>query len=94
VNGLVEKFNNRRGYGLVRPLIGKPKETPLVFFHVSAIKGRRRGEDAGVPIGAEVSFDLIRGKDGKPQAWNLEVVKLQKWEQTPVRLAPDPTTTA
>ena len=68
--GIVRKYDNVRGFGLIMPLIGKPDSAALVFFHVSAIAGRTPGEDPAIPTGAEVEFDLCRGDRG-PQAANV-----------------------
>ena len=51
-------------------MIGKPDTAPEVFFHISAVRSR-----VPPPIGAEVSFVLVRGTK-RPQAANVELVIL------------------
>jgi cold shock CspA family protein len=70
MTGIVKSYNTARGFGLIEPMIGKPDSAALVFFHCSAIVGHRRGEEGGIPTGAEVEFDLCRGDRG-PQAANV-----------------------
>lgn len=70
--GIIQKYDAVRGFGLIAPLIGKPDSAVLVFFHCSAIVGHRRGEEPGIPTGAEVEFDLVRGDRG-PQAANVRL---------------------
>jgi cold shock CspA family protein len=65
MTGIVKTFNGR--YGFISPLVGKPGETPEVYFHATAVKGKR----GGIPAGAEVSFKLVRGEKG-PQAAEVE----------------------
>jgi CspA family cold shock protein len=72
MTGIVKSYNNSRGFGLIAPLIGKPDSAALVFFHCSAIVGRKRGEESGLPTGAEVEFELVRGDRG-PQAANVKL---------------------
>jgi len=54
-----------------RRLIGKPDEVAEVWFHRQACV-----EKAAPPPGSEVRFDLVRGRDGRPQAANVELVPL------------------
>ena len=54
-----------------RRLIGKPDEVAEVWFHRQACV-----EKAAPPPGSEVRFDLVRGRDGRPQAANVELVRL------------------
>lgn len=75
MNGLVVSYNDRKGYGFIAPLIGKPDSTPEVFFHVSAIR-REQGLRPCIPNGAEVRFELVRGAKG-PQAANVELVRVR-----------------
>jgi cold shock CspA family protein len=74
MTGIVKFFNARRGMGFIEPLIGRPG-AKHIYFHATSVKGIKLGEQAGVPVGAEVRFDLCRGELG-PQAANLEVVKI------------------
>ena len=71
MNGIVTRFFDRKGYGYIQPLVGKPDEVAEVWFHRQACV-----EKAAPPPGAEVKFDLVRGRDGRPQAANVELVRL------------------
>jgi len=76
MNGIVKYFNNTRGFGFIAPLIGRPDTAEEVFFHTSSLVGLKPGERAAVPIETEVSFDLVRGKGGRPQAANVRLVRI------------------
>jgi len=71
MNGIVTRFFDRKGYGYIQPLVGKPDEVSAVWFHRTSCVER-----AAPPPGAEVKFDLVRGRDGRPQAANVELVRL------------------
>lgn len=75
MNGIVTSYNVKRKFGFIRPLVGTPDETMRVFFHQSAVMS-----SAGIPIGAEVSFRLVRGDHG-PQAANVRPVYLETTEK-------------
>lgn len=75
MTGIIRRYNEQRGYGFIQPLIGKPDSTADVYFHITAILGRQPGDRGGVPIGAEVEFDLARGDKG-PQAANIRLRRL------------------
>jgi cold shock CspA family protein len=72
MTGIVRKYDAVRGFRLIEPMIGKPDSAAMVFLHVSAIAGRKPGEDPAIPTGAEVEFDLCRGDRG-PQAANVRL---------------------
>jgi cold shock CspA family protein len=63
---------HKKGFGYLRPLIGLGPDAPVVFFHASAICGQKGKQISGIPAGAECSFDLVRGREGKPQAINVK----------------------
>jgi CspA family cold shock protein len=71
MTGIVKKFDERKGYGFVQPLVGIP-DHPGVYFHASAIVRSDEGFRPAIPAGAEVSFDLVRGDQG-PQAANVRL---------------------
>jgi cold shock CspA family protein len=76
MDGIVEHFNHARAFGLIKPLVGRPNDAGLVFFHITSIVGHNGGA-CGIPAGAEVSFDLCRGaKSGRPQAANVRLKTL------------------
>ena len=70
MNGIVRRYDHKRGFGFIKPLIGKPDTTADVYFHASALMYGQ-----GVPEGAEVRFDLVRSETG-PQAANVELLGL------------------
>jgi cold shock CspA family protein len=74
VTGILNRWNEQGGYGFIKPLIGDP-DAAEVFVHATGIAGLKPGERASIPEGAEVKFDLVRGKEG-PQAANLRVLTL------------------
>ncbi|HET8729389.1 MAG TPA: cold-shock protein [Alphaproteobacteria bacterium] len=64
--GTVKWFNATKGYGFIQPEDGGRD----VFVHVRAV------ESAGLPTLAEgdrVQFDMVRGKDGRESAGNLQL---------------------
>jgi Cold shock proteins len=71
MTGLIKNYNSVKGYGFIIPLIGKPDTTEAVFFHVSSVLGRQRGQEPVIPRGAECSFDLVRAERGGVQATNV-----------------------
>lgn len=70
MTGIVRCFNADKGYGFIRPLIGRPSEVSDVFVHIANVKGR-----VPLPKGAEVSFVIVRGNEG-PQAASVELREL------------------
>lgn len=60
MDGLISYFG--RQYGFIRPLIGRPDAAPVFVHRFQCPDGQP------LPVGARVSFVLVRGKDGKPQA--------------------------
>ena len=76
MTGIVENYNPIRGFGFIQPLMGKPGTAANVYFHHSAVVRHGDAEPA-LPKGCEVRFDLVRGgKDGRLQAANVQVVKV------------------
>ncbi|KQW45388.1 MULTISPECIES: cold shock domain-containing protein [unclassified Roseateles] len=58
--GILRSWNDDRGFGFIAPTQGGGE----LFVHISALSG-----DGSRPVvGETVSFELGRGKDGKPQA--------------------------
>lgn len=64
--GTVKWFNTVKGYGFIQPDNGGPD----AFVHISAVE--RAGLD-GLREGQKVTYDLVRGKNGKSSAENLKV---------------------
>lgn len=65
--GTVKWFNATKGYGFLQPENGGPD----AFVHISAV------EQAGLSElreGQKVKYELVRGRNGKSSAENLEVV--------------------
>ena len=65
--GTVKWFNATKGYGFLQPENGGPD----AFVHISAV------EQAGLDSlreGQKVKYELVRGRNGKSSAENLEVV--------------------
>ena len=73
MTGIVQFFDADRGYGFVKPLIGKPEDTTLIYCHVTAFRRTNGQRPAPPPIGAELRFDVCRGERG-PQCANVELV--------------------
>lgn len=77
MTGLVTFMNEERGFGFIKPLIGKPDSKETIYFHMAQFRrdtdGRR---PAPPPVGAELRFDVCRGEKG-PQATNIELVTLR-----------------
>ncbi len=68
ITGTVKWFNATKGYGFIGPDDGSPD----VFVHVSAVE--RAGMD-GLKEGQKVSYELVRGKNGKSSAENLKIAR-------------------
>jgi cold shock protein len=65
-NGTVKWFNTTKGYGFIAPEGGSKD----VFVHISAVE---RSGLTGLADGANVTFDIESGRDGKESAINLTV---------------------
>jgi cold shock CspA family protein len=74
MTGIVTYFNEDRGFGFLRPLIGLGPDAPCVYFHVSSVR-KVDGHTPAIPKDAEVRFKLVRGSKG-PQAADVELVEL------------------
>ncbi|MGQ3054568.1 MAG: cold shock domain-containing protein [Roseateles sp.] len=63
LTGILRSWNDERGFGFIAPTRGGAE----LFVHVSALP-----RDGTRPVvGETLSFELGRGKDGKPQAVNV-----------------------
>ena len=62
--GTVKWFNAQKGYGFIQ-LTGGSKD---VFVHISAVERAGMGS---LQDGQKVSFDVMRGQNGKLSAENL-----------------------
>lgn len=65
--GTVKWFNRTKGYGFIQPDGGGPD----AFVHISAV------EQAGFDTlneGQRVQFEIVRGRNGKSSAENLQLV--------------------
>lgn len=63
LSGTLRTWNDDRGFGFIAPTHGGPE----IFVHISALP-----RDGTRPtVGEKVSYELGRGKDGKPQAINV-----------------------
>lgn len=69
MDGIVKVFGTR-GFGFITPLVGKPGAVDDVFVHARNCEGERP-----LPVGARVSFDLVRAARGV-QAANVRVLKV------------------
>ena len=64
--GTVKWFNATKGFGFIQPDNGGPD----AFVHISAVE--RAGLDA-LHEGQKVSYELVRGKNGKSSAESLQI---------------------
>jgi cold shock CspA family protein len=71
MNGIVRRYNDRRGFGFIEGLTGHPGANPEIFFHVSSVEGC-----IAPPVGCEVSFIVVRGEKG-PQAADVRLVRVR-----------------
>ena len=65
--GTVKFFSAARGFGFIQP----DDRSRDVFVHVSAVE---RAGLAGITESQKLSYDLDRGSDGKPFAFNLKLL--------------------
>lgn len=68
--GTVKWFNEKKGYGFIRP-DGPGPQQPDVFVHIRQLE---KSNLEYLDEGDYVSFDLIEGKAGKQQAGNIKLV--------------------
>ena len=62
--GTVKWFNAQKGYGFIQPADGSKD----VFVHISAVERAGMGS---LQDGQKVSFDVMRGQNGRLSAENL-----------------------
>jgi len=62
--GTVKWFNAQKGYGFIQPADGSKD----VFVHISAVERAGMGS---LQDGQKVSFEVVRGQNGKLSAENL-----------------------
>lgn len=64
--GTVKWFNATKGFGFIKPDDGQKD----VFVHISAVsKAGMKGLDEG----QRVSYELVKGRDGRMSADNIEL---------------------
>ena len=67
LRGIIARFDTRRGFGWLRPVLDRPGAVEI-FFHRSVI------EDSGnLPTGCEVEFELVKSIRG-PQAYHVRAI--------------------
>lgn len=76
MNGIVRRFDFRRGYGFIEGLTGHPGSNPEFFFHISSVR-----DQIPPPIGCEVTFTAVRGERG-PQAAGVQMVRVRQGPRT------------
>ena len=77
ITGTLRSWNEDRGFGFIAPTHGGAE----IFVHVSAFS-----RDGTRPtVGEKLSYELARGRDGKPQA--VEVVRLAVGSTRPHRVS-------
>lgn len=65
--GTVRYFNSTKGFGFIRP----DDHSKDVFVHITAVTRSGLGS---ITESQKLSYDLDRGSDGKPFAFNLKAV--------------------
>jgi cold shock protein len=63
--GVVKWFNATKGYGFIQPEDGSAD----VFVHISDVESAGLGS---LNEGQRLSYELVRGKNGKSNAGNLK----------------------
>jgi len=65
--GTVKWFNTTKGFGFIE----QPGDAKDVFVHITAVE---EAGMTGLADGLKVSFDLVKGRDGRQLAGNLKTV--------------------
>jgi cold shock CspA family protein len=73
LTGTLRSWNDDRGYGFLAPTHGGPE----LFVHISELP-----RDGSRPtVGEKLTYELGRGKNGKPQATNVQRQAIGRWSK-------------
>jgi cold shock CspA family protein len=75
MNGIIKRFDAKRGFGFIQSLAGGGPDVLPIYFHITAVCQPEKGFLPALPIGCEVRFDLCRSDRGA-QAANVRLVVL------------------
>lgn len=75
--GTITRWDDERGFGF----IARPDSNQHVFLHVTALPSGARRPEAG----DSVTFDLVRGEEGKPRAENVRLAGRRGRARRPAR---------
>ncbi len=68
VNGKIKWFNQGKGFGFIQR-----EDDSGIFFHISAVEGRASIDQKDLVPNLPVTFDVITGIKGLPEAVNVKV---------------------
>ena len=66
INGTVKFYNSTKGFGFITPDTGGKD----AFVHVSALE---RAGISGLNDGQKVTYELVKGRDGRESAINVQL---------------------
>lgn len=87
MTGTVVEWNNERGFGFIKPDVGRRKV--FVYFRQITSSGRN-----SLSIGESVQFEMGTGRDGRPAAVNVSIISASNQPVSQMTAAPESSSVA